>query len=60
MKRPIWLVAEGILFIAGMALSHAVQGDFELTAPDGRRLLLKDNGTWQYLEARQRTGRRPD
>jgi hypothetical protein len=52
MKRPIWLVAEGILFIAGMALSHAVQGDFELTAPDGRRLLLKDNGTWQYLEAK--------
>jgi len=52
MKRRIWLVAEGILFIAAMGLSHAAQGDFELTAPDGRRLLLKDNGTWRYLEAK--------
>ncbi len=52
MKRPIWLLAEGILFIAGVGLSHAAQGDFELTAPDGRRLLLKDNGTWRYLEAK--------
>jgi hypothetical protein len=52
MKRPIWLVAEGILFIAGMGLSLAAQGDFELTAADGRRLLLKDNGTWRYLEAK--------
>ncbi|HEY1437476.1 MAG TPA: hypothetical protein VGG82_08240 [Casimicrobiaceae bacterium] len=52
MKRRIWLVAEGIIFIAGMGLSHAAQGDFELTAPDGRRLLLKDNGTWRYLEAK--------
>jgi hypothetical protein len=25
--------------------------DFELTAPDGRRVLLKDDGTWQYLDA---------
>ena len=52
MKRPIWLIAEAILFIAGMGLSHAALGDFELTAPDGRRLLLKDDGTWRYLEAK--------
>lgn len=52
MKRPIWVVAEGILFIAAMGLSHGALGDFELTAPDGRRLLLKDNGTWRYLEAK--------
>jgi len=58
MKRRIWLVAEGILFIAGMGLSHAAQGDFELTAPDGRRLLLKDNGTWRYLEEKGKE--RPD
>jgi hypothetical protein len=56
MKRPIWLVAAGILFIADMGLSHATQGDFELTAPDGRRLLLKDNGTWRYLEAKGKEG----
>ena len=54
MKRPIWLVAAGILFIADMGLSHATQGDFELTAPDGRRLLLKDNGTWQYLDSKDK------
>jgi len=23
--------------------------DFEVAAPDGRRILLKDNGTWSYL-----------
>ena len=32
-------------------LSSAAQADVELTAPDGRRILLKDNGTWVYVEA---------
>ncbi len=34
-----------------MVLSSPAQADFELTRPDGRRVLLKDDGTWQYLES---------
>jgi hypothetical protein len=37
-----------------MALSSAAHADFELTGPDGRRILLKDNGTWQYVEAKEK------
>lgn len=40
----------GVLLVAGIALSRPALADFELTSPDGRRVLLKDNGTWQYLE----------
>lgn len=42
-----------ILAVAlALALSHAsaVRADFELAAPDGRRILLKDDGTWRYAE----------
>jgi hypothetical protein len=45
-------MAKGILFIAGTGLSFVAHGDFEVTAPDGQRVLLKDNGTWQYLKAK--------
>ncbi len=51
MKRPIRMFAARALFVAGTALSSAAQADVELTAPDGRRILLKDNGTWLYVEA---------
>lgn len=30
----------------------AVQADMELPAPDGRKVLLKDDGTWRYIEAK--------
>ena len=29
----------------------AQTGDLVLTAPDGRKVVLKDNGTWSYVEA---------
>ena len=51
MKRSSWLSVGRVLLVASIALSHAAQADFELTGPDGRRILLKDNGTWQYVEA---------
>lgn len=54
MKRLIWLVTGKVLLIAGMALAHAAQSDFELTGPDGRRIQLKDDGTWRYLEAKDK------
>lgn len=50
LQRSNRRLAGRILLIAGLALSHAAEADFELTGPDGRRILLKDNGTWQHLE----------
>ena len=35
-----------------MALSHVVRADFEVVGPDGRRILLMDNGAWRYGEAK--------
>ena len=34
-----------------MGFAHLAQADLEVAAPDGRRILLKDDGTWQYVEA---------
>jgi hypothetical protein len=48
----MWTVAAGIFFVAAMTLSPVAMADFEVAAPDGRRILLKDNGTWQYVEAK--------
>jgi hypothetical protein len=50
MKRPSGLSVAKALLVAGIALSCAAQADFELTGADGRRILLKDNGTWRYVE----------
>ena len=44
----------GALAVAGVALWHPAWADFELTGPDGRRILLKDDRTWQYLESQDR------
>jgi hypothetical protein len=50
MKRFILTAAGSVILVAGMALSCAVGADFELAGPDGRRIRLMDNGTWQYVE----------
>jgi hypothetical protein len=44
------MVGATAILALGMALSDPVRGDFELAAPDGRRILLMDNGTWRYAE----------
>ena len=41
-----WLCVLGALSL-GAPLARA---DFEVTAPDGRRILLKDDKTWAYVE----------
>jgi hypothetical protein len=51
MKRLAWLLVGRILLVAGIAFSAIARADFELAGPDGRRFLLRDNGTWQALEA---------
>lgn len=50
MKRSVQLTVEAMLLVAGMTLANSVQADFEVTGPDGRRILLKDDGTWRYVQ----------
>lgn len=38
------------LLLATLAGSAAIAADIEVTAPDGRRVLLKDDKTWRYVE----------
>lgn len=40
----------GFLLVATLGVSHAAAADFEVTGPDGRRILLKDDKTWNYVE----------
>ena len=37
-----------------MAFSHVARADLEVATPDGRRILLIDNGTWRYLDAKDK------
>jgi hypothetical protein len=42
----------GLALLAGvLAPLSAARADFELTGPDGRRIVLKDDGTWRYADA---------
>src|SRR5262245_11563280 len=54
MKRHYWIKAGGILIVAGVLLLPAFGADFEVTGPDGRRILLKDDGTWRYVQSREK------
>mgnify|MGYP001201156089 CR=1 FL=1 len=54
MKRPISMMAGNLLLVAGMSFSCAVGADFEVAGPDGRRIRLMDNGTWQYVQAKDK------
>lgn len=44
-----WQRACGVVLGAALGFTLAVAADFEVTGPDGRRILLKDDGTWQYI-----------
>ena len=39
-------------FVAAAAGYGLVYADFEVTGPDGRRILLKDDRTWSYVETK--------
>ena len=56
MIRPIRMGAGSALLFAGLVFSYAALADFELAGPDGRRILLKENGTWQYVEPKDTDG----
>ncbi|MCL4739867.1 MAG: hypothetical protein KJZ81_16795 [Burkholderiaceae bacterium] len=36
----------------GLVLAGAARAAVEATTPDGRRVLLEDNGTWRYVDSR--------
>jgi len=50
MTRHSWIGATALL-LAALVPWSAARADFEVTGPDGRRILLKNDGTWSYLEA---------
>ncbi len=54
MKRHYLTRAAGILIVAGMSVLPAAGADFEVTGPDGRRILLKDDNTWRYVGAKDK------
>jgi len=51
-KIQRWTPVCGVLAFVALGLALAVAADFEVTGPDGRRILLKDDGTWQYVEGK--------
>ena len=57
MKQSMRLSVAAFLFVAGIIVADFARANFELTGPDGRRILLKDDGTWQYLQDK---GKAPD
>ena len=54
LTSPALSVAAVLVLVAAIALSHAARADVELTGPDGRRVLLKDDGTWRYVDAKDK------
>lgn len=49
MKQRIGIV---VLTLLALSLSPQARADMELVAPDGRKVLLKDDGSWKYLDAK--------
>ena len=52
-------MGDTVTFTFTVTLASTVRADFELSGPDGRRILLKDNGTWQYVQPSEKE-RAPD
>jgi hypothetical protein len=56
MKKHRWLRACGVVIGAALGFTLAVGADFEVNGPDGRRILLKGDGTWQYVDGKGKGG----
>lgn len=50
--------AVGLILVAALGLARDARADFEVTGPDGRRILLKDDRTWSYVEGKE--GEKPE
>ncbi len=49
MKRCLAILSA----VLALGLVAAARADMELAAPDGRKVLLKEDGTWRYVDAAQ-------
>lgn len=50
MTRHAWMTAAATLLVAALSPLSAARADFEVTGPDGRRIMLKNDSTWSYVE----------
>jgi hypothetical protein len=51
MRRHFVLQLFLVASLLGLAWPHAARADFELTDARGKRILLRDNGTWSYVDS---------
>jgi hypothetical protein len=56
-----WLACAAALMAFGAAVgANAAEkrapGDFEVTGPDGRRILLREDGRWRYIDPKSAAG----
>ncbi len=49
-RRSRCFGARALLLGVAALLAQTAYADFEVTAPDGRRIVLKDDGTWRYQQ----------
>jgi hypothetical protein len=52
MRRLDWITG-AIALLLGVLPLLAAGADFEVSGPGGRRILLKEDGTWQYIDTGQ-------
>ena len=53
MRRDHWIAAVIVLLLGSLPPLSVAGADFEVAGPGGRRILLKDDGTWQYVDTSQ-------
>ena len=51
MRRKLCLSVVTLLLAVTAVTQPAASKDFEVTGPDGRRILLKDDGRWRYIDS---------
>jgi hypothetical protein len=50
MMKHLGIAARLILLLGALAPWSVAMADFEVTGPDGRRILLRDDGSWRYVD----------
>jgi hypothetical protein len=56
MKACTAALAARVVLVVGCVFGQAAHADFLVRGPDGRRIVLHDDGTWRYLDV-QRSAR---
>ncbi len=57
--RILRWIARALLPCAGLVLAQAAWADFEATGADGKRYLLRDDGTWRKVESKDKDQAQP-